>query len=155
MLAMIESVAGMISAAPIPIAARTPITWLAESATEGAEAREAEYRDACLKRELAPEAVPERPEDEQKAGEHEQVRVDHPLQLGRGGVELVLQRRQGDVEDRVVEPDDHEAQREHAERLPTARVLDRSMVMRPCSFRVRGGPRLEPASPKEAPSPAA
>ena len=91
---------------------------------EGAEAREAEDRDACLKCELASEAVTERPEDEQKAREHEQVRVDHPLQLGRGGVELVLQRRQGDVEDRVVEPDDHQAQREHAERLPTARVLD-------------------------------
>jgi hypothetical protein len=30
---MIERVAGMISAAPTPIAARTPITWLAESAT--------------------------------------------------------------------------------------------------------------------------
>ena len=32
-LAMIESVAGMISAAPMPIAARTAITWSAESAT--------------------------------------------------------------------------------------------------------------------------
>jgi hypothetical protein len=32
-LAMMESVAGMISAAPIPIAARTAITSLAESAT--------------------------------------------------------------------------------------------------------------------------
>ena len=31
-LAMIESVAGMISAAPTPIAARTAITWFAESA---------------------------------------------------------------------------------------------------------------------------
>jgi len=32
-LAMIESVAGMISAAPMPMAARTAITWSAESAT--------------------------------------------------------------------------------------------------------------------------
>ena len=32
-LAMIESVAGMINAAPTPIAARTAITWSAESAT--------------------------------------------------------------------------------------------------------------------------
>ena len=91
---------------------------------EGAEAGEPEDRHAGLERELAPEAVAERAEHEQQAGEDEQVGVDHPLQLRGGSVELVLQRRQGDVEDRVVEPDDHQAQRQHAERLPTAGVLD-------------------------------
>ena len=123
-LAMIESVAGMISAAPTPITARTAITWSAELGDEGAEAREPEDGDARLERELAPEPVAERAEDEQQAGEDEQVGVDHPLQLRSGGAELVLQGRQGDVEDRVVEPDDEQAQREHAERLPAASVLN-------------------------------
>ena len=60
---------------------------------QGAEAGEAEDRHARLKRKLAPEAVAERAEDEQQAGEDEQVGVDHPLQLRGGGVELVLQGR--------------------------------------------------------------
>ena len=122
--AMIERVAGMISAAPTPIAARTRDHLVGRVGDEGAEAGEAEDRDAGLERALAPEAVAERAEHEQQPGEDEQVGVDHPLQLRRRGVELVLQRRQGDVEDRVVEPDDHQAQRQHAERLPAARVLD-------------------------------
>ena len=57
---------------------------------EGAEAGEPEDRHAGLERELAPEAVAERAEHEQQAGEDEQVGVDHPLQLRGGGVELVL-----------------------------------------------------------------
>ena len=114
----------MISAAPTPIAARTAITWFGGVGDQGAEAGEPEDRDADLERALAPEAVAERAEDEQQPCEDEQVGVDHPLQLRRGSVELVLQRRQGDVENRVVEPDDHQAQRQHAERLPTARVMN-------------------------------
>ena len=123
---------------------------------EGAEAGQPEDRDAGLECTLAPEAVAERAEDEQQTGEDEQVGVDHPLQLRGGGVELVLQRRQGDVEDRVVEPDDHQAQRQHAERLPAARVLDgvdghQTALLSGAS----GSPRREPAFPKEAHGPAA
>ena len=54
----------------------------------------------------------------------EEAAEDHPLQLGSRGIELFLQGRQGDVEDRVVESDDHQAQRQHGKRLPTASVLD-------------------------------
>ena len=105
---------------------------------------------------LAPEAVAEHTEHEQQAGEDEQVGVDHPLQLRGGGVELVLQRRQGDVEDRVVEPDDHEAQRQHTERLPAAGVLDGVDRHQTALLSgARRGPRREPASPKEALGPAA
>jgi hypothetical protein len=92
------------------MAARTAITWSAESATRAPR--------------LASPNIETPAWSEQQAGEDEQVGVDHPLQLRGGGVELVLQRRQGDVEDRVVEPDDRQAKREHAERLPTAGVLD-------------------------------
>ena len=138
-LAMMESVAGMISAAPTPMAARTAITWSAESAIEGAEAGEAEDRHAGLECALAPEAVAEGAEHEQETGEDEQVGVDHPLQLRGGGVELVLQRRQSDIENRVVEPDDHQAQRQHAERLPTTRIRGLgSVVIMLHSFGVRG-----------------
>jgi hypothetical protein len=87
-----------------------------------AEAREAEDGDAGLQRQLAAVAVAERAEHQQQAGEHQQVGVDHPLQRRGGRLEVRLQRGERDVEDRVVEPDDHEAQRQDAERLPAHRV---------------------------------
>jgi hypothetical protein len=86
------------------------------------EAREAEDRDARLESAFAAEAVPERAEDQQEAGEDEEIGVDHPLQPGRGRVELLLKRRERNIQDRVVEPDDDQAEREHAERLPAHRV---------------------------------
>ena len=92
-LAMIERVAGMISAAPTPIAARHGDHFVGRVGDQGTEAGQAEDRHAGLERKLAAEAVAERAEDEQEAGEDEQVRVDHPLQLRGGSVELVLQGR--------------------------------------------------------------
>ena len=99
----------MISAAPTPINARTAITWSAESATSAPRLASPKIEMPVWRASL-PEAVAERAEDEQQPGEHEQVRVDHPLQLRGGRIELGLHRGQGDVEDRVVEPDDDQAQ---------------------------------------------
>jgi hypothetical protein len=45
--------------------------------------------------------------EHEEAGERDRVRVDHPLQVGRGEVQARLDRRQGDVDDAQVE-DDHE-----------------------------------------------
>jgi len=87
---------------------------------EDGEAGAAEEDEAALKGELAAEAVAERAQGEQQAGEHQQVAVDHPLQRRGRRVELLLQAREGDVEDRVVEPDDREAQGQDGERLPAA-----------------------------------
>ena len=125
---MIDRVAGMMSAPPTPIAARIAISWLALSATSTARLAAPKIASPGLERALAPEAVAERAHGQEQAGEDEQVGVDDPLQRRVRRVEVLLQARQGDVEDRVVEPDDHEAQREHREGLPAARVapLDRS-----------------------------
>jgi hypothetical protein len=93
---------------------------------EDGEAREAEERDAGLQRALAAEAVAEGPEREQQAGEGDEVGVDHPLQRRAGGAEVLLQRRERDVEDGVVEPDDHEAQGKDAEGLPASFICEGS-----------------------------
>src|SRR5436190_1372377 len=53
------------------------------------------------------EPVPEPAAQEQEAAEDERVGVDDPLQSAVGQVEVVLDRRQGNVHDRRVE-DDHE-----------------------------------------------
>ena len=92
---------------------------------EDRQAREAEQRDACLQGALAAEAIAERAEREKQAGERHQVRVDHPLQRRAGCIEVLLQGRQGDVEDRVVEPDDDQAQRQDAKCLPAAGICGR------------------------------
>ena len=60
--------------------------------------------------------------DQQKAGEHDRVRVDDPLQLTRRGVELTNERRQRDVDDRSVDPDDHQREDQHAEHRPSTPV---------------------------------
>ena len=64
---MIESVAGMISAAPTPIAARTAISCPDEPANGAQQTGQAEDRYADLEAELAAEAVAQRAEDEQQA----------------------------------------------------------------------------------------
>ena len=79
-LEMIDSVAGMISAPPTPIAARTAISCVGGVDEQHGEAGAAEQREAGLQRALAAEAVAERAHRQQQAGEHEQVRVDDPLQ---------------------------------------------------------------------------
>jgi hypothetical protein len=85
---------------------------------EHAQARAAEQQEAELERPLAAEPVAEGAHREQQPGEGQQVGVDHPLERRAGGVELLLEARQGDVQDRVVEPDDQEAQGQDGERLP-------------------------------------
>ena len=64
------------------------------------------------------EAVPQAPGGQQQAGEHQGVRVDHPLQLRVGGVQLPHDGRQGHVEDRVVQHDDEEAEAQHSQDQP-------------------------------------
>ena len=88
----------------------------------GEHAGDAEEHEPGLQGPLAAEAVAERAHREQDAGEGEQIRVDDPLQRGARRREVGLQRRQRDVEHRVVEPDDEQAEGEDAERLPAALV---------------------------------
>jgi hypothetical protein len=46
----------------------------------------------------------------QQARDHQQVRVDRPLQAGDGGMEVTPDRRHGHVDDRDIQPDDEQAQ---------------------------------------------
>ena len=75
-----------------------------------------------MQRAAPAEAVAEAAHREQQAREHERVRVDHPLELAVAGVEVANERRDRDVEDRVVEHDHEQAQAEHDEDPPAAAV---------------------------------
>ena len=54
---------------------------------------------------LAAEPVRQAPGSEQECGEHEVVRIDHPLELGISCVELSDQRRECDIDHRGLEVD--------------------------------------------------
>ena len=81
---------------------------------------EPEQHQTDLQDALAAVAVTEVPGGEQQSGEHQRVRVDHPLQLGGRGVELLAQARQRHVERGVADHDDQQAQAQHAEGPPPA-----------------------------------
>src|SRR5438552_2088241 len=72
---------------------------------------------------------------EQQAGEHERVGGDDPLQLRGRGVELARQRRDRDVEARVADEHDQQAQAQDAER-PPAPVVQTSCFGRAAHSRV-------------------
>ena len=112
----------MINAPPMPIATRATMRWLTSVAKRRAERRDGEDDEPDLERPRATEPVAERAHRQEQAGEDEDVGVDHPLELGRRRREGPLDRRQGDVEDGVVEPDEDEAQRQDAEGPPAPRV---------------------------------
>ena len=69
------------------------------------EADEPHHEDAP-----PPEPIGEAAADEQEAGQRDEERVEHPLQLADAGVELVRHLRQRDVDDRHVDrADEHRA----------------------------------------------
>ena len=121
-LTRIARVAGNISAAPTPIAARQRDQGVGR-AGRGAEGGErGEQAEADHQHPLAPDAVAEAAGGHQQAGEDEDVGVDDPLQLAGRGAELGGQRRQGDVDDRAVEHDDQDRRAEHGEDQPPSPV---------------------------------
>ena len=128
----IESVDGMMNAPPMPIRPRIAISSPAEPASAEPSRTETEDEQAERERALAAEAVAERAGGQQHAGEDEHVDVDDPLQLRRRSVEVALDRRQRDVEDRVVEADHEQRQAEDGERPPAAGV-GRGVSKRDCS----------------------
>jgi hypothetical protein len=70
----------------------------------------------------AAKTVTEVASDKEQAGERERVRVDDPLERLRGRVELPADRRQRDVDDRVVHNDEQDAEAEHRQDPPPAVV---------------------------------
>jgi hypothetical protein len=86
---------------------------------EGREQRpRSEYEQTGHQRLAATEAVTEAAHREQQAGEDQRVGVDDPLEGARRSVEITLDRRQGHVEDRVVERDDQQGDGQDGERPP-------------------------------------
>ena len=84
-LAMIDRVAGIVRAAPMPMNAR-PDQLVGGRDERRQDAADAEDREAGEERQAPPVAVGQGAGDEQQSGEHEDVGVDHPLELaGRGG----------------------------------------------------------------------
>ena len=81
------------------------------------EDRQADHEDAPPADEIAQPA-----REEEEAAEGDQVGVDHPREARLAEPEVALDRRQGDVDDRLVEDDHQEADAEHDERDP-ARTL--------------------------------
>ena len=67
---------------------------------------------------------------EKEVREHERVGVDHPLQLAERRRRGLLQVRQRDVEDRVVDDDHEQAEAQHAEHPPAQPVRARGPVER-------------------------
>ena len=122
---MIDSVDGMINAPAAPITARHAISCHIAVDSDASAGADEEQHQPELQRALAPEAVAERAGREQQAGEHERVARDDPLQLRLGRVELARERRDRDVEARVADEDDQQAEAQHRER-PPAPVVQRS-----------------------------
>ena len=87
-LVMIDSVAGMMNAPPMPMNARVAMSWSADARERRRERAEAEDHEPDLQRAAATEPVAQAAGGEEQAGEHERVRVDHPLQLAVRGVEV-------------------------------------------------------------------
>ena len=115
-----ESVAGMMNAAPAPMTARRGDQRVDAAGVRGRRRGGAEHRQPGEQRAPAPVAVAERAGQQQQPGEHERVRVDDPLQLADVRVEVAHERRQRDVDDRVVDDDREQAHAQHAEREPAA-----------------------------------
>ena len=118
---MIESVAGIMSAAPMPWIARPgdePRVGLREA---DERARRREHPDA-EQEDLAPaEDVAEAPAGDEQHAERQRVRADGPLERRVGRLQVRLDRRQRDVHDRVVEHD-HEQREAHRRERPPAAV---------------------------------
>ena len=110
---------------------------------------DAEHGQAERERLVASESVTEAARREQESREHDRVRVDDPLELtaSRGqttALHRMRERRQRDVEDRVVEHDHDEAHAQHEQREPAA-LVHVLRVLQPCAHSPPPKPETEPS----------
>ena len=120
---MIESVAGIMNAAPTPWTARPTISHSPRCEKAMKRLESAEDDDAGDEAAAAAEDVAQAPAGDEQHGEGQRVGVDRPLQARDGDVEVALDRRQRDVHDRVVEHDHEQREAHRAERPPAAVVV--------------------------------
>ncbi len=119
-LVMIDSVAGIISAEPMPCTARQATSQVSLGREADRGARGGEDDDAGEEDFAPPEQVAEAPAGDEQHGERQRVGVDGPLQRGGRRVQAALDRRQRDVDDRVVEHDHEQREAHRPERPPAA-----------------------------------
>ena len=119
----IESVAGIISAAPTPWTTRLATSISEFDGEPGGGRGEGEDDDADQEHRAAPEDVAEPAAGREQDGEGERVAVDRPLEAGEVGVEVALDRGQRDVDDGVVEHDHEQREAHRPERPPLAVVV--------------------------------
>ena len=128
-LVTIESVAGIISAAPMPWTTRLATSVVVSGARPAVAEESANSVDPDQERQPAAEDVAEAPAGHQQDRERQRVAVDRPLEAREARAEVALDRRQRDVDDRVVEHDHEQREAHRAERPPLAvRVGDQMAV---------------------------
>ena len=94
--------------------------------------------EAELQRAQPTEAVAQAPRGQQQPGEHERVRVDDPLELLVLAPSSLTMRRDRDVEDRVVDDDDEQADAQDEQDQPAALVgVGRDVLTHPSEPRAR------------------
>ena len=97
---MIDSVTGMIIAAPTPATTRATIIIAVVVASSGADGGDAEHGEAGEQHRLAAEPVADRADRQQQRGEGDRVGVDDPQHVALRGAEVDGQLLLGDVEAR-------------------------------------------------------
>ena len=120
---MIESVAGMIDAAPDAHHGAEPDELSGIRCLTRSNCRAAEDEQPDFERSLPTEPISQGARGKEQSGEHERVGVDDPLQLGARRSQLALDRRQRDVDRAHGDDDRDEAEVEDREDQP-APVVD-------------------------------
>ena len=115
---MIASETANIPAPPIPCAPRAMISQSGDVRRAAERRGDREERDRDEKDALAAEQVAERAGVEHRRREGERVGVHDPLQVGEGGVELLFDVRQRDVDYRDVEEQHEHCHAHHDEDAP-------------------------------------
>ena len=116
---MTARVAGMMQAAPRPAIARAPIRVSTDPEKADPAEPAPKIDEPGDEEPLAAHPVPDAAGDEEHAGEDDGVGVDDPLELGRRGLQVAHEGREGDVEDRVVEGHHEERDAQDPEDQPT------------------------------------
>src|SRR3954471_8371181 len=117
-LSTMDSVAGMMNAAPAPISARSAISSPTPPAKAAAAEAKPEHRQRREQRPAPSEAIAEGAGQEQQTGEREGVGADHPLKVADAGVQVADEGGQRDVDDRVVDHDGEQARAQDAQHRP-------------------------------------
>ena len=118
-LVRIDKVEGMRAAAPTPMTARAAMSRSGVSGQAAMADPAPKTTSPAMNTHLRPTRSPSAPEREQQTGEDDGIGVDDPLQLGRRRMQAADDRRQSDVQDRVVEADEQQGHTQDSQRGST------------------------------------